>query len=108
MGDAKTSGLIRGMDDVESFTLRTNFIVPIQVQKVYVKNIITIVPGKYDIQSLVSFIEIEIGNVLFGLTWTKIEYIQERNKVFQTQIVCQSSHRTFQTSFYGYWALTKT
>ena len=31
LGDAKTNGLIIGMDDVESFTLRTNYIEPIQI-----------------------------------------------------------------------------
>ena len=45
IGDAKISGVIRGMDDVESVTLQTNYIEPIQVQKFYVKKIITIVPG---------------------------------------------------------------
>ena len=45
IGDAKISGVIRGMDDVESFKLQTNYIEPIQVQKLYVKKIITIVPG---------------------------------------------------------------
>ena len=56
LGDAKTIGLILGMDDVESFTLRTNYIEPIQVQIFYVINIITIVSGQYDIQSLVFLI----------------------------------------------------
>ena len=81
LGDAKTNGLILGMDDVESFTLRTNLIEPIQIQKFYVKNIITIVPGQYDIQSLVSLIQTEIRNVGFGLTWTSVEYNKERNRV---------------------------
>ena len=73
MEDAKRSGLIRGMDDVESFTLGTNYIEPIQVQIFYGKNIL-IVQGQYDIQSLVSFIEIVIQNGGFGLTWTKVKY----------------------------------
>ena len=68
------------MDDVESFTLRTNYIEPIQVQKFYVKNIITIVPNQYDIQFLVSLIQIEIENVEFGLTWTFVEYNKKRNR----------------------------
>ena len=31
LGDAKTNGLILGMDNVKSFTLRTNYVEPIQV-----------------------------------------------------------------------------
>ena len=79
-GDSKTSGLIRGMDNVESFPLRTNRI-EAQMEKLYVKNIITIVPGQYDIQSLVNLIETEIQNVGYGLTSTTVEYSKERNRV---------------------------
>ena len=68
------------MDDVKRLTLRTNYIEPIKVQKFYVKHIITIVPGQYDIQSLVSLIEIEIRNVGFGLTWTKDSTIKSAIK----------------------------
>ena len=69
------------MDDVESFTLRTNYIEPIQVQNFYVNNIITIFPGMYDIRSLVSLIQTEIRIVGLGLTWTSVEYNKERNRV---------------------------
>ena len=79
-GDEKTNGLIIRMDNVECFTLRTNYIEPIQIQKFYVKNIITIVPGQYDIQSLVSLSQTEIRNVGFGLTWTSVEYNKERHR----------------------------
>ena len=79
--DAKTNGFIIGMNDVESFIVRTNYIEPIQVQKFYVKNIITIVSGQSDIQSFVSLIQTEIRNVGFGLTWTSVEYNKERNRV---------------------------
>ena len=48
------------MDNVESFTLRTNYVEPIKVQKFYLNNIITRVPGQYDIQSLVCYIQTEI------------------------------------------------
>ena len=82
------------MDDVESFTLQTNYVEPIQVQKYYVKNIITIVQGQYDIQSLASLIQTEIQNVEFGLTWTTVEYNKQRDRVSPTQIVCQFSHHT--------------
>ena len=68
IGDAKTSGLICGLDDVKSFTLQINYIEPIKVQKFYVKIIITIVQVQYDIQLLSSLIEIKIRNVGFGLT----------------------------------------
>ena len=81
LGDAKTIGLIIGINNVESFTLRTNYVEPLQVQNFYIQNIITIVPGKYDIQSLVSLIQTEIRNVGFGLTWTSVKYNKERNRV---------------------------
>ena len=74
LGDAKTNGLILGMDDVDSFTLGKNYFEPIQIQKLYVKNIITIIPGQYDIQSLVSIIQTEIRKIWYGLTWTSVEY----------------------------------
>lgn len=45
MADLKQSGLIREMEDVISFTLRTNYIETIQVKLFYVKTIITIVLG---------------------------------------------------------------
>ena len=56
------------MDYVESFTLETNYIKPIQLHKCYVTKIITIIPGQYDIQSLVSLIQTKIRNVRFGLS----------------------------------------
>lgn len=47
--DAKTSGLIRKMDDVKSFTLWTNNILSIQIKTFYVNSIITMASGQYDI-----------------------------------------------------------
>ena len=66
--DATTNGFILKMDDIKSFTLQTNYIETIQIQKFYFKNINTIVAGQYDIQTLVSLIKIKIRNVEFRLT----------------------------------------
>ena len=66
---------------MENFILRTNYVEPVQVLRFYVKHIITIVPGQYDINSLVTFIKSEIQKVGFGLTWATMEYNKERNRV---------------------------
>ena len=67
-GDAQTAGLIHGMKNVEYFILRTNYVEPVQVDRFYVTIIITIVPGQYDINSLVTFIKSKIQKVGFGQT----------------------------------------
>ena len=80
-GDAKTAGLILGMDNVENFIVQNNMVEPVQVERFYVKNIITIVPGQYDINSLVNFIQGEIQKVGFGLTLATMTYNKESNRV---------------------------
>ena len=55
--------------------------IDVQMQKFYVKKIITIVPGQYDIHSLLNLIESEIREVGYGLAWTNVRYSQERNRV---------------------------
>jgi len=79
-GDEKTNNLISGMEDVESFNLRSNSGRE-ELTKFYTRNTFTIVPGQYDINTLLHTIQYEINKVGFGLNWTRLEYNEERSRV---------------------------
>ena len=80
IGNAKTSGLIRGMDDVESFTLQTNYIEPIQKHKFYVKTSLRFFQASttFSLWCLLLKLKYEIiGSDLHGQRWNKLKSATE-------------------------------
>jgi len=72
-GNEDTQALIDGMIDVENFTMQTRSDT-VKLVKFYTRNTFTIVPGQYDIRTLLRTIQNEITKVGFGLTWTQLMY----------------------------------
>jgi len=79
-GDEKTFNLITGMEDIENFTMQS-YSGRDELIKFYTKNTFTIVPGQYDINTLLRTIQYEINKVGFGLNWSRLEYNEERCRV---------------------------
>jgi len=78
-GGPKTAELVRGMDLVESTAHQMDDTV--QFKRYVTRNAFTIIPGQYDIDSLLLKIQAELRLAGLGLSRATLTYNKERNRV---------------------------
>lgn len=71
---------IHGLEHIQSGT-NSNLVEDGDVLNYFLKHTIKIIPGQYDINSLMNTIGSEIRNVQHGLNWANVNFNQDRNRV---------------------------